>query len=204
MRLIGFYSYTVILTYMSLVSGLIGMTLASRGRIGAAICCLLFSGVCDLFDGVVARSKKNRTTDEKNFGIQIDSLCDTVCFGVFPAVILYFWGVDTVYGIAVLILYVLCAVIRLGFFNVLETKRQMTEGGCAKSYRGLPVTSAAIIFPIAYLVSLKIPTNAMEIAYCALAFVTAVLFVADFRVPKIDIAKLFRKTEKEEQEFPLS
>ena len=36
-------------------------------------------------DGRVARTKKNRTEDEKNFGIQLDSLCDVICFGVFPA-----------------------------------------------------------------------------------------------------------------------
>ena len=204
MKLIGFYSYTVILTYMSLVSGLIGMVLASEGRLGAAICCLLLSGICDLFDGVVARSKKNRTTEEKLFGIQIDSLCDTVCFGVFPAVFLYFSGVDTVYGIAILILYVLCAVIRLGFFNVLESMRQLREDGCAKAYRGLPVTSAAIIFPLAYLVSLKVAPEAMSVVYCVLTFVTAVLFVADFRVPKIDLAKLLRKPEKEEPKHPIS
>ena len=105
-------------------------------------------------DGVVARTKKNRTADEKNFGIQLDSLCDVVCFGVFPAVILFFSGVNTVCGLAILIFYALCAVIRLAFFNVLETKRQVAEGGCAKGYRGLPVTSAAIILPFFYLSTL--------------------------------------------------
>ena len=58
MRFIGFYNYTVILTYMSLISGVVGMRFASLGRIGAAILCLAFSGVCDLFDGAVARTKK--------------------------------------------------------------------------------------------------------------------------------------------------
>jgi len=151
MRLIGFYNYTVVLTYISLISSLVGMRFAYVGKIGLAIACLAFSGFCDMFDGVVARTKKNRTNDEKNFGIQLDSLCDVVCFGVLPAVILYFCGVNTVYGIAILVFYALCAVIRLAFFNVLETKRQMTESGCAKEYRGLPVTSSAIIFPAAYL-----------------------------------------------------
>ena len=63
MRWIGFYDYTVILTYLSLFSGLIGMKNAADGRLGAAIVCLLVSGFCDLFDGVVARSKKGRTGD---------------------------------------------------------------------------------------------------------------------------------------------
>ena len=165
MKFIGFYDYTVVLTYISLVSGVIGMNFAGEGKPGAAICCLMLSGICDMFDGAVARTKKYRTTDEKNFGIQLDSLCDVICFGVFPAVFLYFSGVTTVVGIALLILYVLCAVIRLAFFNVLETKRQMSEDGCAKEYRGLPVTSTAIIFPFFYLVSLLLPSHVMRVIY---------------------------------------
>jgi len=119
MRLIGFYNYTVVLTYISLISSLVGMRFAYVGKIGLAIACLAFSGFCDMFDGVVARTKKNRTNDEKNFGIQLDSLCDVVCFGVLPAVILYFCGVNTVYGIAILVFYALCAVIRLAFKQLL-------------------------------------------------------------------------------------
>ena len=48
-------------------------------------------------------------------------------------------------------LYVLAAVIRLGYFNVMEEKRQKETTGVRKYYEGLPVTSIAIIFPIVYL-----------------------------------------------------
>ena len=197
MKFIGFYNYTVILTYISLISGVIGMKLACDGKPGSAICCLVLSGICDMFDGVVARTKADRTVDEKNFGIQIDSLVDVISFGVFPAVFLYFSGVNTVYGLAILCMYVLCAVIRLAFFNVLEAKRQMTEGGCAKGYRGLPVTCSAIIFPLLYLTGRCLPGRACLAAYYAVPFLTAVLFVWDFRIPKLDIGKLlFRNSVK--------
>ena len=199
MKFIGFYNYTVILTYLSLISGVVGMKFAYDGRIGLAICCLAFSGVCDMFDGVVARSKKNRTEDEKNFGIQLDSLCDVVCFGVFPAVILYFSGVNNIFGVAILVFYVLCAVIRLAFFNVLETKRQRNEGGCAKGYRGLPVTTAAMIFPFFYIFGLFVPDIAMNVIHYILPAVTAVLFISDFHMPKLDISKLLHKCNASEE-----
>ena len=80
--MIGFYNYSVILTYISLLSSVFGMTQAIHGRFKAAVFCLALSGLCDMFDGKIARSMKNRTEDEKSFGIQIDSLCDVVCFGV--------------------------------------------------------------------------------------------------------------------------
>lgn len=70
---LGFYSYTVILTYLGLLSSVYGMTQALEGHFRMAIACLVFSGICDMLDGKVARSKKNRTEDEKKFGIQIDS-----------------------------------------------------------------------------------------------------------------------------------
>ena len=197
MRLIGFYDYTVILTYISLLSGLMGIRSAFDGRLGLAIGCLVFSGVLDMFDGAVARTKKNRTQDEKNFGIQLDSLCDIVCFGVLPAVFLYCSGVQSIVGMVSLALYVLCALIRLAFFNVLEMRRQQTEGGCAKAYRGLPVTSAAIIFPALYLVGMALPGNVITVVYYMAAALTAVLFVADFSIPKLDIGKLlFRSKAK--------
>ena len=147
MKLIGFYDYTVVLTYVSLFSAVIGTVQASKGNISAAIACLAICGICDAFDGTVARTKKNRTEDEKNFGIQLDSLCDVVSFGVFPAFLCYRMGVDGVLGLICVCLYSLCALIRLAFFNVLETKRQQVEEGCNKYYRGLPVTSISIIFP---------------------------------------------------------
>lgn len=122
--MIGFYDYTVILTYISFASSISGIFLATRGHFNWAIFCLAFSGLCDMFDGKIARTKKNRTEDEKRFGIQIDSLCDVVCFGVFPIVLCYELGMTHFYSIPILIFYGLAGVIRLGYFNVMEEKRQ--------------------------------------------------------------------------------
>ena len=91
--MIGFYDYTVILTYISLASSILGMISACYTRIGWAIFFLGMSGLLDTFDGKVARTKKNRTEDQKRFGIQIDSLCDIVCFGVCPVIICWFSGI---------------------------------------------------------------------------------------------------------------
>ena len=195
-KLIGFYDYTVVLTYISLVSAVIGTVQASKGNISAAIACLAISGICDAFDGTVARAKKNRTEDEKNFGIQLDSLCDVVSFGVFPAFVCYCMGVDGVLGLVCVCLYSLCALIRLAIFNVLETKRQQVEDGCNKYYRGLPVTSISIIFPLIYLVRGIFPAEAFVVVLHGMLLVVAFLFVLDFKVKKVDVRKLFRPKSK--------
>ena len=102
MRFIGFYDYTVILTYLSVASAVVGMIFAHKGIFGAAMLCLFLSGFCDAFDGTVARTKKNRAEDEKAFGIQLDSLCDVVSFGAAPAFACYCMGVDSFAGIVIL------------------------------------------------------------------------------------------------------
>ena len=190
MRFIGFYDYTVILTYLSLVSAVLGMTFAHKGLFSAAMWCLFFSGFCDAFDGTVARTKHNRTEDEKAFGIQLDSLCDVVSFGVAPAFSLYCMGVDSVLGSAILCGFCICAVSRLGFFNVQEAKRQQVEEGCNKYYRGLPVTSSAIIFPVFYLLRPLLPAKLFAVLLHVLCGLIAFLFVLDFRVKKPDFSKI--------------
>ena len=190
MRFIGFYDYTVILTYTSLISAVLGMVFAHRGAFGAAMLCLFLSGFCDAFDGTVARTKKNRTEDEKAFGIQLDSLVDVVSFGVAPAFACYCMGMQSVFGIAILCIYCICAVIRLAFFNVQEAKRQQVESGCNKYYRGLPVTSSSILFPVFFLLKPLLPGRVFLLLLHVLCGLTAFLFVLDFRVKKPDFSKI--------------
>ena len=190
MRFIGFYDYTVILTYMSLVSAVLGMVCAHKGLFGRAMLCLFLSGFCDAFDGKVARSKKNRTDDEKANGIQLDSLCDVISFGAAPAFACYCMGMDTVLGVVILCVYCVCAVIRLAFFNVQEAKRQQVESGSNKYYRGLPVTTSALIFPVFYLLRSLLPGKVFVVILHLLMAVTAFLFILDFRVKKPDFGKL--------------
>lgn len=146
--MIGFYSYTVVLTYLGLASSAIGMILTFQGFAKYALFCLAFSGLCDMFDGKVARMKKDRTEDEKRFGIQIDSLCDVVCFRAFPMILCYSIGMRGPAGISILVFYLIAGVIRLAFFNVMEEKRQEETDEARKYYQGLPITSIAIILPL--------------------------------------------------------
>ena len=118
--MLGVYDYTVILTYISLLVSVGGMFFSVTGHLRLAVLCLAVSGLCDMFDGKIARTKKDRTEDEKRFGIQIDSLCDIVCFGVGPAILCYCMGMRSITGIIILMFFVLAGLIRLAWFNVTE------------------------------------------------------------------------------------
>lgn len=184
--MIGFYNYTVILTYISLLSSVFGMTQAIHGHFKTAIFCLALSGLCDMFDGKIARTKKDRTDDEKSFGIQIDSLCDVVCFGAFPALICYLLGVRGFLGLLIIAIYCVCSVIRLAFFNVLEGKRQQTEEGANHYYHGLPITSMSVVLPLIFLTQFFIPDFYFIVLLHIVLLVVGILFVVDFpfRKPK--------------------
>ena len=61
---IGEYNKAVVLTYLSVVFGILGLSFAFSGNFMYAMICLLTAGVCDTFDGKVARSCE-RTEDGK-------------------------------------------------------------------------------------------------------------------------------------------
>jgi CDP-diacylglycerol--serine O-phosphatidyltransferase len=190
--MIGFYNYTVILTYVSLLISAVGIGFAATERPFVALCCLMASGICDMFDGKIARTRKKSTDEEKRFGIQLDSLCDIVCFGVLPAAV----GISLAEGAseavqivswAVGALFILCALIRLAYFNVTEETRQATEGGRRTHFMGLPVTTSAVIFPFVYALTILL-SEYLPVAepwvYPAFLLLTALAFIAPVKVSK--------------------
>ena len=187
--MIGFYNYTVILTYVSLLISSVGIGFAVTGDPFTALFCLMASGVCDMFDGMIARTRKKSTDEEKRFGIQLDSLCDIVCFGVLPAAV----GIAMAEGQSTLLqvvswgfgaLFILGALIRLAYFNVTEETRQATEGGRRTHYMGVPVTTSAMIFPLVFALSLLLPAPLSLWIYPALVLITALSFITPVKVPK--------------------
>ncbi|MEG0367745.1 MAG: CDP-alcohol phosphatidyltransferase family protein [Coprobacillus sp.] len=182
--MIGYYNYTVILTYLSLLSALFGTHLAFCGQYVGALTCLLLCGAFDSFDGIVARTKKGRTEEEKKFGIQIDSLVDMFAFGIFPAIIGYTLGLNGWLWLIIFSLYAIGAVSRLGYFNVVEEMRQQGTTEKRKYYQGLPVTSASLIFPLVYLLKAVVGLSTMYTIYGIVMAVVAVAFVIDFKIVK--------------------
>lgn len=179
--MIGVYDYTVLLTYLGFTSGVCGIISACNGKVGFAVFCLMFAGLCDMFDGKVARTKKNRTAEEKNFGIQLDSLSDLVCFGILPAVIGYSIGFDNFWYMPVVIFYPLAALIRLAWFNVLEIVRNSNSP--VKEYTGLPVTSSALIFPALFIFK-KFAGKYFTLIYGIIMLAVGILFITKIKIKK--------------------
>ena len=181
--MLGYYNPSVILTLLSAISASFGIAHAlSGGEKGffGAIFCLMFSGVCDMFDGAVAaRCKRNE--EEKLYGIQLDSLCDLVAFGALPGCITLSLAENNGFSRVAATLLILSSVIRLGYFNVQETMRDRSEKLLA--YTGLPVTGVSILFPLCLLIGKVLDLNmALYAPGCLCAF--ACLEVSKLKLKK--------------------
>ena len=181
--MLGYYNWSVVLTYINMGLGMWGIFLSVERNYPIALVCMMCVGIIDLFDGKIARLVK-RNDEEKRFGIQIDSLCDLICFGVFPAVFVYTYGAKAPVYVIILILYVLAALIRLGYFNVAEEMRQQSSEEVRASYKGLPVTAVAIFMPLLFVCEDLI--GGIELIYLVvLLIVLGILFLVKFNVKKM-------------------
>ena len=129
-----------ILTLGNIFLGFFSMVKALEGRFLAATICLVFAGILDKFDGLVAR----KTGTDSEFGRELDSLADVISFGVAPALLAYTWGLRHVpkLGWAACFLFLMCATLRLARFNVQSgtTDKRWFVGLPSPAAAAVPVT----------------------------------------------------------------
>jgi len=182
---IGYYGFWVILTYLSILSAVVGIYFAFEGNIKTAIVCMMFSGLCDTFDGRVANLKK-RNNMQLYFGIQIDAMADLISFGILPAVILYSIGQNNnSFGITNTIIpaiYVLAAFIRLAYFTASEAESKGDNGKRAY-FEGLPTTSVALLIPLGYSLCKVLQASFLTV-FSVMFAIISVLFILRVKIPK--------------------
>lgn len=179
---LGYYNYTVILTYLGMLVGFTGIICAMEGSYCSALVCLLVAGVCDMFDGAIASTRK-RSDSEKRFGIQIDSLSDLICFGALPAVFVCRMGGRNYACFWVAGVYLLCTLIRLAYFNVLEEDRQAANEGRRTYYLGMPVTTMAMLLPAMNALCRYRRVSSM-LPYCGLLLLSGGAYLAPVTIRK--------------------
>lgn len=177
---IGEYGKFVYLTYFGTALSLVAMHFIIQGEMIWAMSCFIVSGLCDLFDGMVARSF-DRTKAQEQFGVEIDTLCDMISFAALPAVLLIAQGRFPLMNIFLAIIYIITAVTRLAYFNR-ETKKNVSDR--ATYFRGVPVTYGALVFPVGYLVSEWLKSGSFQYVLLLLAPLMAFLFIWDVKIPK--------------------
>ena len=104
-----------LITVSAVCAGLTGIRFAVDGRWEHAVIAIIVAAILDALDGRMARI----LNASSEFGAQLDSLSDIVSFGVAPALVLYFWSLQTAGGIgwAVTLFFIVCCGLRLARFN---------------------------------------------------------------------------------------
>ena len=130
-----------LLTTMSLFSGFYSIVSSINGQFFHAAVAIIIAAVFDGLDGRVARM----TGTTSKFGMEYDSLCDLVSFGVAPAILTYLWMMQQYgrYGWLAAFLYVETTALRLARFNstVEETPKNVFVGLPCPAAAGLIATS---------------------------------------------------------------
>ena len=180
------FNKSVLITYLGVIFGIIGMYFAFSKvafedipYLRYSLICLVLAGICDMFDGKVARMCK-RDKAEKEFGIQIDSLADTVNFLCLPVVIMMSLGMYSLIHILVYMSFILCGISRLAYFNTIAD-----ADNPVKYYSGMPVTCTAIIYPVLGLLHGLINNNIFNMIYIIATILIAILFILKIKVPKL-------------------
>lgn len=178
---IGKWNKSVILTYLGLAFAITGIYLSCCVANGVTygMICLMCAGVCDMFDGYVARKCK-RDEEEKNFGVELDSLSDIVCFVILPIVMCISLGMNEWYHLIMYIAFGICGIARLAYFNI----KMADNSKPIKFYTGLPVTATAAIFPLFYLIFKIFKLSHINICFSILIPLVAFLYIFNFKLRK--------------------
>lgn len=184
---IGYYRKCDLLTMTGICSTFIGIILAIKLHFLYATLCMVISGVCDAFDGRLAR-RYSYDDNAKVYGVQLDSLADVICFGAFPAILT---AMQSQYIVSYFIcaFYLLCGVIRLAWFNTLAADETAEKN----VYIGVPITTASIMYPLVLIMSRLVVPGLVHIIMPTLLLILGVAFISNVRIPKPDIGKILGK-----------
>lgn len=185
--IIGYFRKCDLITMLGTSLGFLGITFSFKSQYSLAIICLILCGICDAFDGTIARKYKY-SNEAKEYGVQLDSLSDVICFGIFPAVLTVSLNNSTI-SIIICIIYMLCGVIRLAYFNMLHT----TNTGKKGIYIGIPITVIAGIYPLSYIIFKTINFSLLKLIMPYILLITGLLFISKIEIKKPDVVKITKK-----------
>lgn len=181
-KIIGYYRDCDLLTMTGTCMALLGCIFAINGSKLLPIFFLIISGICDGFDGKLAR-RKEATKEQSVYGVQLDSLSDLISFGVFPLVLtVSCLPPNCYYAWAAIVFYSLCGMVRLAYFNTLDICNKSEKG----YFIGAPITTISIIYPIVYLICLFNKFRYFPIVATIFFALVGFSFIYRIKIKKLD------------------
>ena len=164
-RIYNLIKFSDIFTLGNVVLGLAAIFFAINKNYPFMAISLFLAAVADFFDGKLAR----KLNQQNVFGKELDSLADTISFGVAPA-IFGFSLIQTNLAMISFTIFLFCGILRLARYNIMN----VTTG-----YEGMPITLNGLIIPLIFL--LRIPPIFYPYIYISLG----ILMVSNIRFRKL-------------------
>ncbi|HEU4652262.1 MAG TPA: phosphatidylcholine/phosphatidylserine synthase [Croceibacterium sp.] len=103
------------ITAAALCSGLTGIRFAINDNWQMAVFAIVLAGMLDGIDGRIARLLKAQS----RFGAELDSLADSLSFGMAPALVMFLWSLEGLprFGWFASLAFAICCALRLARFN---------------------------------------------------------------------------------------
>ena len=132
-----------VITLTGLSFGLSSIRFAIESEFNYAIICILFAGVCDVLDGMLARHLQSQS----DLGAQLDSLSDFLSFGIAPGLLIYMsiFNQDHSIGAFAALAFIIFSCLRLALYNVRLEKSKTTDGEPEHFFSGIPTPVGAIL-----------------------------------------------------------
>jgi CDP-diacylglycerol---serine O-phosphatidyltransferase len=166
-----FHPLPCMFTIASLFCGFYSIIAGIKGDFVVAAIAILIAAVFDGLDGRVARLTGTTST----FGMELDSLCDLVSFGVAPGLLAYLWALQPFnrYGWLAGFLYIATTALRLARFNC-------QHSSASKHFIGLPCPAAAAMISatVLFIHFLGIEGTVNHISLLFLVYILSYLMVS--------------------------
>ncbi len=172
-RIFKLLKFADLFTLLNVALGLLSIVFSISNSFSYAAYVLLVAVVFDYLDGKIAKTLHQQNV----FGKELDSLADTVSFGVAPAIfgfsIMQFASsmkqLQVTFGIIAFTIFLFCGILRLARYNIMDLKG---------SFQGMPITVNGIIIPLIYFLNIKL--KFYPYIYLALG----ILMVSSLRIKK--------------------
>lgn len=168
-KILRLIKFADVFTLTNVVFGIISILFALKGLHTTASIMLILAVVSDYFDGKIAKAMGQ----QNDFGKELDSLADTVSFGVAPA-IFGFTLIQTPLAVISFTVFLFCGILRLAKYNIMNLKG---------AFQGMPITLNGVIIPLAYLLRNVLHIEIKFFPYIYL--VLGILMVSSLKVKRL-------------------
>jgi len=183
----GIYVLPNLLTSANLFCGFYAIIAVVQSHFVKGAVAIMVAAVFDWLDGKIARV----THAVSRFGLEYDSLCDCISFGVAPGLLVYLWALQPFgrLGWLAALLYVACGTLRLARFN--------TQAGQVHPdhFSGLPIPAAAFMIASTVLLQQRLGGSGAtkQVTILVMIYVLSFLMVSTIKYFSFKQAGLFKK-----------